>query len=117
MISSMASRGSDSAAAMVSMPTGPPPKRGGDGGEVLAVHLVEADRIDVEEAQRAVGDRPRHGGGALDEGEVAHALSSRPAMRGVPRERLAISLAPSSLMPMPSTRAPRLTICSSSSTS
>jgi len=40
--------------------------------------------------------------------------SSRPAMRGVPRERRAISLAPSGVMPMPSTRAPRLTICSSS---
>ena len=40
--------------------------------------------------------------------------SSRPAMRGVPRARRAISLAPSAVMPMPSTRAPRLTISSSS---
>ena len=35
-------------------------------------------------------------------------------MRGVPRARRAISLAPSAVMPMPSTRAPRLTISSSS---
>jgi hypothetical protein len=41
--------------------------------------------------------------------------SSRPAMRGVPRARRAISLAPSAVMPMLSTRAPRVTIFSSSS--
>src|SRR5665647_3478241 len=35
--------------------------------------------------------------------------SSRPAMRGVPRARRAISLAPSGVMPMPSTRAGLLT--------
>ena len=42
---------------------------------------------------------------------------SRPAMRGVPRARRAISLAPSGLTATPSTRAPRATIRSSSSTS
>src|SRR5215831_9232362 len=40
--------------------------------------------------------------------------NSRPAMRGVPRARRAISFAPSPVMPMPSKRAPRLTISSSS---
>ena len=35
-------------------------------------------------------------------------------MRGVPRARRAISLAPSAVMPRPSRRAPRLTTCSSS---
>ena len=41
--------------------------------------------------------------------------SSRPATRGVPRERLAISRAPSSLMPTPSLRAaPVMTRTSSS---
>ena len=40
--------------------------------------------------------------------------SRRPAIRGVPRARRAISLAPSAVIPMPSTRAPRLTISSSS---
>src|ERR1041384_5460938 len=40
--------------------------------------------------------------------------SSRPAMRGVPRGRGAISLAPSFVMPVFRTRAARLAICSSS---
>ena len=40
--------------------------------------------------------------------------SNRPAMRGVPRARRAISLAPSGVMPTLSTRAPRVTIFSSS---
>ena len=38
----------------------------------------------------------------------------RPAILGVPRERREISIAPSSVMLMPSTRAPRLTISRSS---
>jgi Holliday junction DNA helicase RuvB len=42
-------------------------------------------------------------------------LSSRPAMRGVPRARMAISFAPSSLMLSARMRAPRRTIVSSSS--
>ena len=42
--------------------------------------------------------------------------NKRPAMRGVPRARRAISFAPSSVIGTPNTRAPRLTIKSSSST-
>jgi hypothetical protein len=37
-------------------------------------------------------------------------------MRGVPQARRAISFEPSGVMPMPRTRAPRLTISSSSAT-
>jgi hypothetical protein len=36
-------------------------------------------------------------------------------MRGVPRDRRAISIAPSAAMPIPSSRAPRSTISTSSS--
>ena len=71
MMSSMASRGSDSPAAMVSMPTGPPPKFECDHREIAAVELVEAERVDLQPGQRRVGDRPRHVLGAGDAGEIA----------------------------------------------
>src|SRR3984957_6691033 len=48
-------------------------KTKGDGVEIAPVHLVEADRIDVEQAKRAVGDASGDAGGALDNGEIAHA--------------------------------------------
>ncbi len=78
MMSSIASRGSESAAAIVSTPTGPPPKLTAIALEIAPVHLVEADRVDVEQAQRAVGDRAGDGRRALDDGEVAHAAQQAP---------------------------------------
>ena len=57
MISSMASRGSESAAAMVSTPTGPPPKLTAIAVEIAPVHHVEADGVDVEQLERRVGER------------------------------------------------------------
>src|SRR5580692_6667099 len=63
-----------------------------DRHEIAAVHGVEAGGVDLARSRR----------------------NSRPAMRGVPRARRAISLAPSAVTAMPSTRAPRLTIASSS---
>ena len=78
MMSSIASRGSDSAAAIVSTPTGPPPNLTAIGVEVAAVHLVEADRVDVEQAQRAVGERARHHRRALDGGEIPYPAQQAP---------------------------------------
>jgi hypothetical protein len=49
-------------------------------------------------------------------GEVADPAQQAAGDRGVPRERRAISCAPSSVMPTPSSRAARRTTCSSSST-
>ena len=72
MMSSIASRGSESAAAMVSTPTGPPPKLSAIGVEIAAVHLVEPDRIDIEQPQRLVGEPARHLARALDDREIAH---------------------------------------------
>ncbi len=84
--------------------------------EIAPVHRVHAGGIDFEREQRLVGDR------AVDRARRPSTcaksrtrLSSRPAMRGVPRARRAISSAPSAVTAMPSTRAPRLTISSSSS--
>ena len=108
MISSIASRGSDSAAAIVSTPTGPPPKLTAIAVEIAPVHHVEADRVDVEQLQRRVGElarRPPPRPSTTAKSRTRR--SSRPAMRGVPRERRAISLAPSSASARPSTRAAR----------
>jgi hypothetical protein len=50
--------------------------------------------VDVEHQQRRVGDLLRDVAGRLDLGEVAYAAQQRLAIRGVPRERRAISSAP-----------------------
>jgi hypothetical protein len=69
----------------------------GDHREIAAVELVEAERVDVEPAQRLVGDLARSTRSApATEAKSRTRRSSRPAMRGVPRARRAISLAPSS---------------------
>jgi hypothetical protein len=78
------------------------------------VEGVEALAVDLELAERAVGHLGGDDLGALHGGEVAHAAQQRPAMRGVPRERRAISEAPSGLMATFSTPAPRVTIVVSS---
>ena len=87
----------------------------GDDREIAAVHGVEAGGIHFElraaPCRRACGRSCRR---LPTWAKSRTRRSSRPAMRGVPRERRAISLAPSGVMPMPSTRAPRLTISSSS---
>ena len=65
-----------------------------------------------------------HGGGRPGSSAFAKATADKPVpataeevgLRGVPRARRAISLPPSVVTLMPSTRAPRRTICSSSST-
>ena len=70
-ISSIASRGSDSAAAMVSIPTGPPPKLRAIRLEIAAVELVEAERIDLEPAERLVGLAGVDRLDPVDGGEIA----------------------------------------------
>ena len=83
--------------------------------EISPVHLIEPDRVHVEQLQRPVGERARHAFCAFDHGEIAHAPEQAPAMRGVPRERRAISFAPSSESARPTTLAVRATMpCNSS---
>ena len=117
-ISSIASRGSDSAAAIVSMPTGPPPKLSAIRLEIAPVERVEAERIDLEPA-RAPGRRPwrRSPRPSRPSAKSRTRRRSRVAMRGVPRERRAISVLPASVRLAPRMRAPRRTMCSSSCTS
>ena len=77
-MSSIASRGSESAAAIVSTPTGPPPNLTAMTSEIAPVHLVEPDRVDVEQLERAVGERARHALCAFDHREVAHPPQQTP---------------------------------------
>src|SRR5580704_17525515 len=50
----------------------------GDHVEITAIHLVEPNDIDVEQLERAVGERARHALCAFDHGEVAHAPKQAP---------------------------------------
>ena len=97
MISSMASRGSDSAAAMVSMPTGPPPKFHGDASQIAMIERVEPARVDLELRERAIGDLRIDCAWPSTLAKSRTRRSSRPATRGVPRARRAISWAPSAV--------------------
>ena len=63
---------------MVSTPTGPPPNLTRDDVEITPIHLVEPDDVDVEQLERAVGERARHPLCAFDHGEVAHAPEQAP---------------------------------------
>ncbi len=78
MISSIASRGSDSAAAMVSIADRPAAVILRDGREVAPVHGVEAGGVDLELEQRAVGGLAVDRRGAVDQREVAHAAQQPP---------------------------------------
>ena len=40
--------------------------------EIAPIHLVEADRVDVEQLERAVGERARDARRPFDHGEIAH---------------------------------------------
>ena len=74
----------------------------GDHREIAPVELVEAERIDLQPRQRLVGDRARrHAPSPATAAKSRTRRSSRPAMRGVPRARRAISSAPSSPSGMP----------------
>ncbi len=84
----MESRASPSAAAMVSIPTGPPPNCLGDQRQIAPVEGVQAPSIDFQPVQRGIG------GGGIDRGFLGDGtaksrtrLSKRPEMRGVPRGR------------------------------
>ena len=57
MTSSSVPRSSPSAAARLSMPTGPPSKRSMIVVQQLAIERVEALRIDLEQVERGVGHR------------------------------------------------------------
>src|SRR5580692_11148344 len=50
----------------------------GDYVEITAIHLVEPNDVDVEQLERAVGERARHALCTLDHGEVAHAPKQAP---------------------------------------
>src|ERR1700722_8003786 len=51
----------------------------GDGVQITPIHLVEPNDVDVEELERAVGERARHALCAFDHGEVAHAPKQAPS--------------------------------------
>ncbi len=89
------SRSSPIAAARLSTPTGPPSNLCRIASEQLAVHQVEADRVDVEHSQRRVRHLRGDVAVGFDLGEIAHA-PQQPVVRyrGVPRERFAISATP-----------------------
>ena len=72
MMSSIASRGSERPAAMVSIPTGPPPKLPAIIVEVAAVELIEAKRVDFEAQQSLVGNLAGDMLDAGDRGEIAN---------------------------------------------
>ena len=98
------------------MPTGPPPKCSMISCEVAAVQGFEAQRVDPQPSQPAVGGRPVDD--ARDPSTWAKSRtrrSRRLAARGVPRLRRAISRAPSGSMPMPRMPALRVTMIASSS--
>ncbi len=78
MMSSIASRGSESAAAIVSMPAGPPPNELSDQREVAPVHRIEPDVIDIEEAQHFVGDGPCDFRLLVDNREIANPAQKPP---------------------------------------
>ena len=86
-----------------------------DGAQEAAVELVEAVGIDLEQRESGLG------GGAVDVPWARTSAKSRTrrrrrlAMRGVPRERMAISAAPSWSMGTPMTSAERRTMMRSSS--
>ena len=50
----------------------------GDRVEIAPIHLVEPNDVDVEQLERAVGERARHALCAFDHGEVAHAPKQAP---------------------------------------
>ena len=50
----------------------------GDGVEITPIHLVEPNDVDVEQLERAVGERARYALCAFDHGEVAHAPEQAP---------------------------------------
>ena len=79
MISSMASRGSDSAAAMVSTPTGPPPKLSAIAIEIAPVHHGRGRWRRRRAARSAASAISRDDAGrALDHGEIAHPAQQPP---------------------------------------
>ncbi len=87
-----------------------------DEPQVALVEGVQAPVIDLQPRQRRIGDLRVDAGLPGHGREIAHArFSRRPAMRGVPRARPAISRAPSCVMSSDSTRAPRSTMETSSS--
>src|SRR3984957_19466246 len=51
----------------------------GDGVQIAPIHLVEPNDVDVEQLERAVGERARHALCAFDHGEVAPAPEQAPA--------------------------------------
>ena len=73
MMSSMASRGSDRPAAIVSIPTGPPPKLSAIIVEIATVELIEAERIDLKAKKRLVSNLARDVIDAGDGRKVADA--------------------------------------------
>src|SRR5580704_16792832 len=54
----------------------------GDHVEITSIHLVEPNDVDVEQLERAVGERARHAVCAFDHGEVAHAPEQAPSDAG-----------------------------------
>src|SRR5580693_8991164 len=50
----------------------------GDHVEITPIHLVEPNDVDVEQLERAVGERARHALCAFDNGEIAHPPQQAP---------------------------------------
>ena len=72
MMSSIASRGSESAAAIVSTPTGPPPNSTAIASRYRRSISSRPIDVDVEQLERAVGERARDAFRPFDHGEIAH---------------------------------------------
>lgn len=49
-----------------------------DGRQIAPIHLVEADGVDIEQAERLVGDLARHDRVAIDDREIAYAPEQAP---------------------------------------
>ena len=101
--------------ATVDRPTGPPVELDAQRGEDRPVDLVEAAVVDTEQCQPVAGDlgvdRTRRRGPRRSR---ARRRSRRLAMRGVPRDRRAISHAPSASISTSRIPAARSTIACSS---
>jgi hypothetical protein len=87
----------------------------GNARQIAPIHRIKAERINFQAPERRIGHGAVRRPFLPSARNPAHADSKRPAIRGVPRERLAISRAPSSDKSKPSLRAPRVTMPSNSS--
>ena len=66
----------------------------GNRAQIAVIERIEPAPVKTSSWQARIREARVDGTGGLDGGKVAHARESRPATRGVPRARRAISCAP-----------------------